>query len=73
MAAETESIGHSRGGRKTASTCPPGERQGRRGLAATCLGYRSRLPLFFLPLYNPLAMRVAMEHILGKSERKIWV
>src|SRR5437667_10213601 len=26
-----------------------------------------------LPLYHPLAMRVASDHILRKSERKIWV
>src|ERR1019366_8835430 len=41
--------------------------------AALCdgeLGYCSLLPLFF-PLYDPLAMRVATHHVLGKFERKI--
>ena len=41
--------------------------------AALCdgeLGYCSVLPLFF-PLYDPLAMRVATHHVLGKFERKI--
>jgi len=33
--------------------------------------YRS-LPLL-LPLYYPLAMRVAADHILGKFEGKIWI
>ena len=30
------------------------------------------LPLL-LPLYYPHAMRIATDHILGKSETKIWV
>src|SRR5207244_7312303 len=34
--------------------------------------YRSFMPLL-LPLYHPLAMRVASDHILRKSEGKIWV
>ena len=34
--------------------------------------YRTFLPLL-LPLYYPLAMRIATDHILGKSESKIGV
>ena len=29
--------------------------------------------LLLLPLYYPLAMRIAANHVLGKREGKIWV
>src|SRR6266853_1757798 len=44
----------------------------RTGDAGVIMGYWFSLPLF-LPLYDPLAMRVAKQHVLGKSERKIRV
>jgi hypothetical protein len=52
----------------------PGQRERRRAASATIVSadHRSFLRLL-LPLNYPFAMRVAMEHILGKSERKIWV
>jgi len=38
-----------------------------------CVNANGSFSPLLLPLYNPLAMRVAMEHVLGEFEGKIGV